>query len=100
MNHLVGSLLTLWAIAVGCILRPRAARCPQGFDLRTGVRADGRFECWPRPSGPLDFDGIWGKPERSVQPEGVIGARIYCTGGARPIVVDERTVGCQREGWP
>lgn len=100
MNRLVGYLLTFWAIMVGCVLRPRAARCPESFDLRTGVRADGRFECWPRPSGPLDYDGTWGKPDRSVQPEGVIGGRIWCKGGTRPVVVDARAVGCQPGGWP
>lgn len=91
--------VSLLFLVVSCLGHPTRARCPIGYDLRTGIRSDGRFECWPSPTGPSEWDGTWARPERSVQPDGVIESRIYCTGGARPIVVDARTVGCQRGGW-
>lgn len=83
---------------------PVHARCPPGHDLRTGIRRSGHYECWPAPreprgwsvsrQGPIrDWDGTWQRPERSVQPAGVLTGRIWC---AEPVVVDERTVGCRR----
>lgn len=83
---------------------PDVRRCPASYDLRTGVRADGRFQCWPHPSAPRgwhggpieDWDGTWQRPEKSVQLGTIVDDRIYCTGGTRPIVVDYQTVGCQR----
>lgn len=100
MTRLVGYLLTLWLLALACLARPHRARCPIGYDLRTGIRPSGEFTCWPNPSGPLEWDGTWGRPERSRQPDGVIESRIFCTGGTRPVVVGDREVGCQRGGWP
>ena len=77
--------------------RPTRVQCPSGYDLRTGVRRTGDFVCWPSPMGDPRYDGaVEGYPERSVQSNAVIGGRIYCTGGAVPIVVDYRTASCQR----
>jgi len=103
MSSVGAGLVSLWLAGLyggltsgrACV-RPRTARCPVGFDLRTGVRSDGRFACWPHPVGDPRYDGTWGRPERSVQPPWVIESQLYCTGGTRPIVVDARTVGCQR----
>lgn len=89
-------LLTLLAMAGSALCRPSRATCPAGYDLRTGIRRSGDFQCWPHPVGDPEWDGTWRRPDRSVQPDGVIRSRIYCTGGASPIVVDYRTVGCQR----
>jgi hypothetical protein len=78
---------------------PLTESCPPGHDLRTGVRRDGRFECWPWPVGDPEWDGTWGRsPDRSVQPPGIVDRKIHCTGGSRPIVVDYKTVGCQMGG--
>lgn len=88
--------LSLCALAAATVCRPQRARCPVGYDLRTGIRRSGSFQCWPQPVGPRDWDGTWQRPERSVQPAGVVESRLYCTGGSRPIVVDAATVGCQR----
>jgi hypothetical protein len=71
------------------------ASCPVGYDLRTGIRRSGHFECWPTPIGDPDYDGTWQRPERSVQSDGVLESRIFCTSGQQPIIVDARTVGCQ-----
>jgi hypothetical protein len=88
-------LLSLVLLAAAFILQPAAAQCPPGHGLRTGIRRSGLFECWPTPVGSMDWDGTYGRPERSVQPDGVLESRIFCTGGSVPIVVDARTVGCQ-----
>lgn len=96
---LLAAIATVAILCVASIVRPERARCPWDLDLRTGVREDGRFECWPHPSGPPgieEWDGIQGWPERSVQPSWRLGGRVYCTDGARPIVVDYQTVGCSR----
>ncbi len=80
--------------------QPDTATCPAGYDLRTGVRRTGWFECWPAVVGDPDYDGTWGKPERGVQPPGILSSRVYCTGGSVPIVVNQHTVGCQRVWRP
>lgn len=100
MIGLANWLMSLGLLGLACIVRPDRARCPAGYDLRTGIRADGRFACWPHPVGDPEWDGTWRRPERARQPDGVLESRIWCTGGARPIVVNARTVGCQRGGRP
>jgi hypothetical protein len=88
-------LISLLLLALSCLVRPHAARCPAGRDLRTGIRRDGRFECWSAPRGSVVYDGTFGHPDRSVQRDDAVEARIVCTGGSVPIVVDAVTVGCQ-----
>lgn len=110
-STLIWALISLWALLVSTCLRPTEARCPENYHLATGIRRDGSFVCWPSPVLPpgheamtpaqrydylMDNDGTFGHPELSVQPDGEIESRIYCTGGAQPIVRDHRTVGCQR----
>lgn len=89
------ALVSLALLALAFAVRPQRAVCPAGHDLRTGIRRSGAFRCWPAVVGPMDDDGTFGRPERGVQPDGVIESRVYCTGGSVPIVVDARTVGCQ-----
>jgi hypothetical protein len=92
---LVVALLIAWAIGLcsPCV-RPTSARCPPQHDLRTGIRADGRFECWPQLRADPEWDDT--RDGTGVQSSVTIPGRIYCTGGTRPIVIDYRTVGCQR----
>lgn len=100
LADLLAAIATLAILCCSFVVRPTHARCPWDLDLRTGVRPDGRFTCWPHPSGPRgveDWDGTWERPERSHQPSWRLGGRVFCTGGSRPIVVDYQTVGCQRE---
>lgn len=99
----LGIVASFVLLALCAVLRPHAARCPAGMDLRTGIRADGSYQCWPHPAPRpgmsyadyLDFDGTFGKPERSVQASWVLAGRIYCTGMGRPTVLDYQRVGCQ-----
>ena len=96
-------ILSLLILALSALLRPTQARCPVGYDLRTGIRRSGRYQCWPHPVAPLgwrggpieEWDGTNGRPERSVQPDGVIEGRIWCGTGVVPIVVDDRRVRCE-----
>lgn len=93
----------LWLVAY-LLSHPVRASCLPGYDLRTGIRRSGAYECWPAPVAPpgwsprlgpiQDWDGTWLRPERSVQPDGVLTGRIWCLGV--PVVVDERTVGCRK----
>jgi hypothetical protein len=67
------------------------ARCPEGWSVN-GIRPDGSYECLsPIPRG-------CGEPvgdSPPCPPTTLSRGRIYCTGGSVPIVVDNRTVGCQ-----
>lgn len=80
---------------------PIRARCPAGWGLDTGVRRDGSFECWSPPASECR-DAMPGRASDECHarfPAPVhIDSQIRCTGGTEPIVVDERTVGCQRGG--
>lgn len=68
--------------------------CPSGYDLRTGIRVDGRYECWPHPDGDPDFDGTWQRPERGTQSMAILRGRILCPTTEDPVVLDDRRVGC------
>lgn len=70
-------------------------RCPNGFWLSTGVRVDGRYACTRLPVGDDYRDARGIVHDDSVVPPGEVDGMVRCTGGARPIVVDFRTVGCQ-----
>jgi hypothetical protein len=83
----VWALLTIAVMTVASLVQPRRARCPDGMYVN-GVRPSGAFECRIAP-----------KLKHEAPPDSELGGRIYCTGGTRPIVVDYRTVGCQRGGW-
>ncbi len=70
------------------------AECPDRWYVN-GVRPNGRYQCLP----------VLGDPERDIDDakakiewhdSRAIDGEIYCTGGAHPIVVGPRTVGCQR----
>lgn len=99
----LGIVASFALLALCAVLRPHAARCPAGMDLRTGIRADGSYQCWPQPAPRpgmswaeyLDCDGTFGKPERSVQASWVLAGRVYCSRNARPVVTDWNKVGCQ-----
>jgi hypothetical protein len=93
------AVLSLVTILAAAITRPTRAQCPQGWYLATGVRTSdtyaprGSFACQRPPGGP-DWTGTG--PDLGTRPPGELRGRIYCTGGSSPIVVNERTVGCQR----
>ena len=95
LDEVFYALVTVLVIAALSLTRPTRARCPAGW-LHEGVRPSGAFACKPAlvggerdPAGGIDT---------AYQPPGELGGRVYCTGGAVPIVVDYRTVGCTRRG--
>lgn len=67
-------------------MRPHSAQAPHGFYIN-GVRPTGHFELRRIPLG---------RDDDAPQPPGVLQGRIWCGNGERAIVVNERTVGCQR----
>ena len=98
LDYLFGLLCSFASLAMlflAMATTPTRAVCPPGWYLN-GVRSSGAYCCVRTPVGDPDWDGTWQRPERSVQPPGELCGRIYCTGGSRPIVVNERVAGCQR----
>lgn len=101
MSFVVDTVFALLNVFLWCALliaRPTRFVCPRGWH-DDGARRDGRLTCTRTPVGPMDWDGTYydgvQREERSVVPPGVIAGRVYCTGGAMPVVVDERVVSCQ-----
>lgn len=94
-------VLSVALLCCSAVRRPAAARCPVGWYVN-GVRPTGVYECRRAPGGNPLYDGAAGYPDRTVDRPGWYRSRVYCTGGARPIVVlagrerDARVVGCQR----
>jgi len=93
------AMLSVVLLCWSMVTRPAAATCPAGWYVN-GVRPSGVYECRRAPGGDPLYDGAGGFPDRSVERPGWYRSRIWCTGGAHPIVVLEdreaRTVGCQR----
>ena len=85
-------------VIVSLFVRPERAQCPPGWFVE-GVRRDGGTHCRRViPDDPLDWPGDdrRDRGRRDVKPDDTsLPMQIYCTGGSVPIVVDERTVGCQ-----
>lgn len=101
LETILALFVSMLLLVVTSATRPTMARCPSGFFLSEGVRTRplhgdpvGSFACERPPIGG-DTDVLTGESSARPQP-GVIRSRIYCTGGASPIVVDASTVGCQR----
>lgn len=76
---------------------PTSAHCPQGDYLGEGVRTSGEFACYHHtkpwtccgePKGPCSLTDC---PE----PE-ITRSQIHCTAGSIPVIVDQRTIACQR----
>lgn len=91
-------LVILLVDALLVVMMPRIARCPPKWSLAEGVRRSGvnvgEFACYSPP--PRTCGEPKGPYEVPCPPSEKFHARIYCTGGALPIVVDDRTVGCSR----
>jgi hypothetical protein len=105
MTELTNVLLAVVSIVLLCVAfatHPQRAQCPAGWGLDTGVRRNGSFECWSPPAAQCR-DAMPGRASdecHAKYPEPVhVDSQIWCTGGTRPIVVDEQTVGCQPGGW-
>jgi len=80
-------------ICWSCAIRPSVAQCPAGWYVE-GIRVTGQYDCRPvPPPDPHDARGHEIDPPPRHDPQ--IDGQIYCP-GSHPIVVDARTVGCQR----
>ncbi len=81
------------------VVRPDHARCGRGWYVN-GVSPGGVFECRLAPTGDPERDGWRGGPDATIDHPGWLRSRVYCTGGAHPILVltdrEARSVGCQR----
>lgn len=91
----VCTLLSSVALRWSAVTRPTTAMCPAGWYLN-GVRPSGQYECRRAPVGDPLYDGAGGYSDRTVDRPGWLVGQVWCKRGVRPIVVDERTVGCQR----
>ena len=90
----IATIASILVLCVCMLVRPTQVICPEGWYVN-GVRKTGQTECIPVPRG---FEELTdrGIIDNSIQPPGYVSVRIYCTGGTRAIVVNQRTVGCQR----
>ncbi len=70
--------------------------CAPGF-YGEGIRPSGVLWCRRAPAGDPAFDGAGGAPDHTIDLSGVYADRVYCTGGAHPVLwADGRSYGCQR----
>lgn len=97
MTAVLSSLLSIASLCWAMATHPARLRCPPPF-YAEGVRPSGRTTCVYDPTPETEAnDCATGRCDGSGLPTLRVEARIYCTGGARPIAsLDGRTVGCQR----
>jgi hypothetical protein len=95
LGELFAAIAAVVLLLAGVVLQPSSSsgRCPAGWSLGEGVRRTGEFACYSPP--PHDCGEPRGPNERPCPTPVKARGRIHCTGGSVPIVVDERTVGCQ-----
>lgn len=90
---LLGILVGTIVLFTSTFVRNDRFTCPGGF-YAEGVRPNGDSQCRQVPPAGC------GEPrppnDRPCVGEGyVIPSKVYCTNGTSPILVNERTVGCQ-----
>ncbi len=100
IDELFFALLLVLVVVGATFIRPTRATCPAGSYVEgvgTGAyRPAGRTQCL---SVEPDYDCSGANTCHGRAPRWRVPMQIYCSGGTAPIVVDERTVGCQRGGW-
>lgn len=93
------TMASLLVICAAMVCHPQRARCPVSWYVN-GIRPSGRFECLRVPGGDPEYDGTWGRPNRSIDYPGSIEGQLHCTNGMHPIVVlhdrTARAVACAR----
>lgn len=82
------ALCSVILLAASTITQPVRFTCPGKMYISNGIRLDGSFVC--------EFELVGGENWAPRRYAGELEGQLYCTGGARAIVVNERTVGCQR----
>lgn len=75
----------------GFVITADPLQCPRGWH-HDGISRAGQFDCTHDHIDDLDWDGM----HDYVVPMGRIRGQMCCTSGAHAIVVDRRSVGCQR----
>lgn len=86
----------LLLFVAACTTPPDHAQCAPGWYVE-GVRPTGVTTCvYAPPGGCGDAAGTPAEQMACVYEERRYAIAVYCTNGTHPIVVDERTVGCQR----
>lgn len=83
-------LLGVFIVLVCAVLQPTRVRCPHGWWVN-GVRPSGAFECRKTPRSIVTPSAA---EVHEIDSDWMIAGDLYC-GEQLPIVVDERTVGCQ-----
>lgn len=82
LSEVLTTIATIAIMLVSIVAQPTRANCPAGW-YAEGVRPSGSFVCHEGNGVPV--------------PPGRIGMRVYCTGGAVPVLRnDGATVGCMR----
>lgn len=92
VSSLLASIITLATTMALSTITPKT--CPTGWYVE-GVRPSGYTQCRPVPPAHC---GEAVPPDNKPCPhdDRVLPMVIVCTGGAHPITVGDRTVGCQR----
>lgn len=85
-----------WIVALALVFvsRPTRVTCREGYFV-DGVRPNGKSTCRqvpPKNCG--EPSGPW--KQACPKDVGDYEVAVHCTSGTRPIVVNERTIGCQR----
>jgi len=86
------ALLLALVLLAGAVCRQTQARCPEGSYVE-GVRPSGVTRCM---SVEADYDCRGANRCHGRAARWSVPMQVYCTGGAEPIVVDGRTIACQR----
>lgn len=97
MDELFSIVLTVVLLLFVAFARPERAHAPPGWHFE-GIRPSGETTLRHAPP-PNCGEPVPPYDQPCPRDERAIGTRIFCTGGALPIVVDSQTVGCQRGGW-
>lgn len=93
-DTVLAAIAGIFFLVACAFVRPTSLRAPAGWHVE-GVRPSGATTLRRAPQTTCDAS----RDVCADELDPAVTGRIYCTGGARPIVVDARTVGCQRGGW-
>lgn len=87
ISNLGYALIGILIVAAAAVFQPTRCWCPHGWYVN-GVRPSGSFECRRSPM----VDASSAAEVNDGTPDWILPGTVYC---AHPIVLDERTVGCQ-----
>jgi hypothetical protein len=96
IDEIVFTMITVLVLLFAAFERPTRLHAPRDWYFE-GIRPDGETTLKPNPPlGCGEPTGTAAEQRPCPDDHRAIGARIYCTGGSVPIVVDDQTVGCTR----